>query len=135
MREWRLLHEETQVLLGCATDVCTRILAELDAALAILVNHVASDVWLAAGSRTVDSVVAALSDPVLPNVGKAAELVTLACAEDSIRMALLNQVLEKLRLVIHKLNAYIVQTEFVLDNLETRMRGINLRRHQRRLRL
>jgi hypothetical protein len=110
------------------------VFAKLDATLTVLVNHVASDVWLAAGARAIDPAVAALCDPVLPDVWKAAELVTLACTEDAVRVALLNQVLKQLRLVVQELNADVIQTEFILDDLGSSMRESTLRRHQHRLR-
>lgn len=70
------------------------VFAQFDTTLSVLVNNIASDIWLATGPCAKDSIVATLSDPVLPNVREAAELIPLTSTVDPIGMALFNQVLE-----------------------------------------
>ena len=94
------------------------LLCEFDASFAVSFDLVASDIWVALSALDDQSVVAARSHDVLPDLGCTELGPIRSCDFDTVLMGALNLILDDVRLVIVDLDSHFIQIELVADYLE-----------------
>ena len=107
-----------------AADMRNGILCELDACLAVSLDHVTSDVWIALLTLNDEAVIPTTRDDVLPNLRRT-ELRAIRSRDlDAVLVRTLNLVLNDVGLVVVNLYADLVQVELVAYNLYPHQQSI-----------
>jgi hypothetical protein len=93
------------------------VVHQLDSRSSTICNYVSSDVWFAVHSVNEDAIVRTLFDSVPPNQRHASGFVVVTHKLHAILVALCNNVIKNLRLVVLDLNAECANLNFVLNDV------------------
>ena len=112
LRVWN----ELDIRLFCATDMSNRILSQLNASLAVLLDYIASHVRIALAALDDNTVVTTGIDSILPNLG-CAQLRPIRTSDfNAILMTSVNLVLDQMSLIIVDFDSNFIQIKGVSNN-------------------
>ena len=117
-RHFRLLSlwNELDIRLLCAANVSNGVLCQFDASFSILLDDIASDVWVALATLDYDAIVATSVDCIFPHL-RCAELGTI-CSSDlyAVFVTSFNPILDQMRLVVVNFYSDFIQIKRVAND-------------------
>ena len=96
----------------------TSHLAEFNASFPVILDHIASDIWVALFSHGIDAVGAAGLDEILPNVRHTPGVLVVSADFNSVLMRFFDHILDHVRFVVLNFYTRVVQGKRVLDDLK-----------------
>ena len=93
--------------------MCNGILGQFDTSPSVLLDYIASKIWLALVTSNDYSIVTTLDDRILPHYGCTHLRFVSACNGDTSLMGTFNQIVNDQRLIVEYFDANLVQLHYI----------------------